>query len=225
MANSAVRLLQIFGGGSVEKKVSGQFYNIYMPAYTFSVFSAVMLREYSIQRFLLAIIPAVICSGILITELFIAHKNSLRFIASLNESVGVTENEVLYYAESPAVIMNEDFLVLWCNKEFDSQIMPDYEIFGNNIGKFFDIDLKELMIEGVTTNEYNGRTYKITSIVIDKNNRKMIYLNFTDISEFAELFSKYKRTRPSVILLVIDNYEDVLQNFKESEKAAGCGGY
>lgn len=183
------------------------------------VFSAVMLREYSIQRFLLAIIPAVICSGILITELFIAHKNSLRFIASLNESVGVTENEVLYYAESPAVIMNEDFLVLWCNKEFDSQIMPDYEIFGNNIGKFFDIDLKELMIEGVTTNEYNGRTYKITSIVIDKNNRKMIYLNFTDISEFAELFSKYKRTRPSVILLVIDNYEDVLQNFKESEKA------
>ena len=116
------------------------------------VFSAVMLREYSIQRFLLAIIPAVICSGILITELFIAHKNSLRFIASLNESVGVTENEVLYYAESPAVIMNEDFLVLWCNKEFDSQIMPDYEIFGNNIGKFFDIDLKELMIEGVTTN-------------------------------------------------------------------------
>lgn len=35
MANSAVRLLQIFGGGSVEKKVSGQFYNIYMPAYTF----------------------------------------------------------------------------------------------------------------------------------------------------------------------------------------------
>ena len=183
------------------------------------VFSAVMLREYSIQRFLLAIIPAVICSGILITELFIAHKNSLRFIASLNESVGVTENEVLYYAESPAVIMNEDFWVLWCNKEFDSQIMPDYEIFGNNIGKFFDIDLKELMIEGVTTNEYNGRTYKITSIVIDKNNRKMIYLNFTDISEFAELFSKYKRTRPSVILLVIDNYEDVLQNFKESEKA------
>lgn len=132
---------------------------------------------------------------------------------------------ILYYAESPAVIMNEDFLVLWCNKEFDSQIMPDYEIFGNNIGKFFDIDLKELMIEGVTTNEYNGRTYKITSIVIDKNNRKMIYLNFTDISEFAELFSKYKRTRPSVILLVIDNYEDVLQNFKESEKAAGCGGY
>ena len=74
MANSAVRLLQIFGGGSVEKKVSGQFYNIYMPAYTFMCFSAVMLREYSIQRFLLAIIPAVICSGILITELFIAHK-------------------------------------------------------------------------------------------------------------------------------------------------------
>lgn len=183
------------------------------------ILSAIMLREYSIQRFLLAIIPAVIFSGILITELFIAHKNSLRFIATLNESVGTTENEVLYYSESPAVILNDDFAVLWCNKEFDSQLMPGYEIFGNDISKIFNIDIKELMLEGVTTNEYNGRTYKVTSIVIDKNNRKMIYLNFTDITEFAELFSKYKRTRPSVILLVIDNYEDVLQNFKESEKA------
>lgn len=183
------------------------------------IFSAVMLREYSTQRFLFAIIPAVICSGILIAELIVAHRNSLRFIASLNESVGITENEVLYYSESPAVILNEDFAVLWCNREFDSQIMPDYEIFGNNIGKIFDIDLKELMLEGVTTNEYNGRTYKISSIIIDKNNCKMIYLSFTDITEFAELFSKYKRTRPSVILLVIDNYEDVVQNFKESEKA------
>lgn len=183
------------------------------------ILSAVMLKEYSIQRFLLAIIPAVIFSGTLITELFIAHKNSLRFIATLNESVGTTENEVLYYSESPAVILNDDFAVLWCNKEFDSQLMPGYEIFGNDIGRIFNIDVKELMLEGVTTNEYNGRTYKISSIVIDKNNRKMIYLNFTDITEFAELFSKYKRTRPSVILLVIDNYEDVLQNFKESEKA------
>lgn len=183
------------------------------------IFSAVMLKEYSTQRFLFAIIPAVICSGILIAELIVAHRNSLRFIASLNESVGITENEVLYYSESPAVILNEDFAVLWCNREFDSQIMPDYEIFGNNIGKIFDIDLKELMLEGVTTNQYNGRTYKISSIIIDKNNCKMIYLSFTDITEFAELFSKYKRTRPSVILLVIDNYEDVVQNFKESEKA------
>ena len=67
--------------------------------------------------------------------------------------------------------------------------------------------------------EYNGKLYKVSSIPVEKNDTKLIYISFTDISEFAELFSKYKRTRPSVILLVIDNYEDVLQNFKESEKA------
>lgn len=45
------------------------------------------------------------------------------------------------------------------------------------------------MIEGVTTNEYNGRTYKITSIVIDKNNRKMNLISTLQIFQNCRTFS------------------------------------
>lgn len=184
-----------------------------------SVFSAVMLEEYSTRRFILAVVPAVVFSAVLIAEIIMAQRNSIKFIAKLNESVGVAENEIMYYSETPAVIVDEDYVVLWCNREFSSQLIDDHEIFGTDIARALDFDIKELFTDRITKTEYNGKLYKVSSIPVEKNDTKLIYISFTDISEFAELFSKYKRTRPSVILLVIDNYEDVLQNFKESEKA------
>ena len=184
-----------------------------------SVFSAVMLEEYSTRRFILAVVPAVVFSAVLIAEIIMAQRNSIKFIAKLNESVGVAENEIMYYSETPAVIVDEDYVVLWCNREFSSQLIDDHEIFGTDIARALDLDIKELFTDRITKTEYNGKLYKVSSIPVEKNDTRLIYISFTDISEFAELFSKYKRTRPSVILLVIDNYEDVLQNFKESEKA------
>lgn len=203
----------------MKKRIPYSFVAVALLLVISSVFSAVMLEEYSTRRFILAVVPAVVFSAVLIAEIIMAQRNSIKFIAKLNESVGVAENEIMYYSETPAVIVDEDYVVLWCNREFSSQLIDDHEIFGTDIARALDLDIKELFTDRITKTEYNGKLYKVSSIPVEKNDTKLIYISFTDISEFAELFSKYKRTRPSVILLVIDNYEDVLQNFKESEKA------
>ncbi len=184
-----------------------------------SAAAAVMLYKYDILKFAAVVAPAAVFAAIMLMELIIAEKNSLRFIARLNESVGTAENEVLYYFDTPSVIVDENFRVLWCNQAFSTQIIPEYEAFGTELYKIADIDMKALMINGEVTINYSDRSFKVSTVITQRGEQKLIFLTFTDITEFAELFSKYKRTRPSVLLLVIDNYEDVLQNFKESEKA------
>lgn len=183
------------------------------------IISAMMLYNYYRAKFAVAIIPTAVFAVIFFIDLALAEKNSLKFIAKLNEAVGTAENEVLYYFETPSVIVDSDFRVLWCNKEFNDQIIPEYDIFGTEIYKAVDIDIKALMLEGAATVFFGDRSFKVGAVATQRYDQKLIFMSFTDITEFAELFSKYKRTRPSVLLLVIDNYEDVLQNFKESEKA------
>ena len=178
-----------------------------------------MLYNYDRAKFAVAIIPTAVFAVIFFIDLALAEKNSLKFIAKLNEAVGTAENEALYYFETPSVIVDSDFRVLWCNKEFNDQIIPEYDIFGTEIYKAVDIDIKALMLEGAATVFFGDRSFKVGAVATQRYDQKLIFMSFTDITEFAELFSKYKRTRPSVLLLVIDNYEDVLQNFKESEKA------
>ena len=184
-----------------------------------SVLSALMLYEYNYKKFLLAVIPAAVLAGIVLTEIILADKNILKFIAKLNSAVGSAENEILYYDDTPSVIIDESFRILWCNKEFNVQFFEDHEIFASDISDYLEIDLKALMLDGATSVEFNGRSFKAASTIVMRNNRKLIYISFSDITEFAELYKKYKQTRPSVILITADNYEDVLQNFKESEKA------
>lgn len=183
------------------------------------IISAMMLYNYDRAKFAVAIIPTAVFAVIFFIDLALAEKNSLKFIAKLNEAVGTAENEALYYFETPSVIVDSDFRVLWCNKEFNDQIIPEYDIFGTEIYKAVDIDIKALMLEGAVTVFFGDRSFKVGAVATQRYDQKLIFMSFTDITEFAELFSKYKRTRPSVLLLVIDNYEDVLQNFKESEKA------
>ena len=183
------------------------------------IISAMMLYNYDRAKFAVAIIPTAVFAVIFFIDLALAEKNSLKFIAKLNEAVGTAENEALYYFETPSVIVDSDFRVLWCNKEFNDQIIPEYDIFGTEIYKAVDIDIKALMLEGAATVFFGDRSFKVGAVARQRYDQKLIFMSFTDITEFAELFSKYKRTRPSVLLLVIDNYEDVLQNFKESEKA------
>ena len=184
-----------------------------------SVLSALMLYEYNYKKFLLAVIPAAVLAGIVLTEIILADKNILKFIAKLNSAVGSAENEILYYDDTPSVIIDESFRILWCNKEFNVQFFEDHEIFASDISDYLEIDLKSLMLDGATSVEFNGRSFKAASTIVMRNNRKLIYISFSDITEFAELYKKYKQTRPTVILITADNYEDVLQNFKESEKA------
>ncbi|MGN0622243.1 MAG: DHH family phosphoesterase [Porcipelethomonas sp.] len=184
-----------------------------------NAFSVLMLYDHNPKKFLMAVVPTVIFAGIIFVEMILADKNSLKFIAKLNNAVGTAENEVLYYSDTPSLILDENFKVLWCSKEFSVQFIEDYEIFAQEIGDFIDIDMKKLMLDGFASFEFCGRTFKAASVVVMRNNRRLIYVSFSDITEYAELFKKYKQTRPSVLLITADNYEDVLQNFKESEKA------
>ena len=183
------------------------------------MFTAFMLKTYNTERFLIAIVPTIVFSAVLVTEIIIYYNSSLKHIAELNEAVSNASNQVLYYSENPVALLDSNYEILWCNREFDQRILSDDEAFGRDIQKTFGIDMETLTVDGVSTLEYRGHMYKVTCVPVTGRQKNMIYLSFSDITEFAQLLNRFKRTRPVVVLLVIDNYEDVLQNFRESEKA------
>ncbi len=184
-----------------------------------SVASAVMLYKYDTAKFAVISALTAILAVFILVQLVFFEKNSLKFIARLNESVATAENEVLFNFDTPSVIVDENFRVLWCNREFSSQLIDENHAFGTELYKLIDIDMKSLMIDSQVSVQFKQRSYKVNTVIAQRSAQRIIFLTFTDVTEFAELYSKYKRTRPSVMLIGIDNYEDVLQNFRESEKA------
>ncbi|MBQ8434941.1 MAG: hypothetical protein IJX24_02880, partial [Oscillospiraceae bacterium] len=110
-----------------------------------SVASALMLREYSNEKFLIAFIPIIIFSAVLITEIILSHKASARYTARLNSYINEAENQALYCFENPIVILGQNKEILWCNKEFDSQIISEEDAVGRDVGKLLNLDINKLI--------------------------------------------------------------------------------
>ena len=70
--------------------------------------------------------------------------------------------------------------------------------------------------------DYGGKSY-ITYGVCDEVNDKTYMLYFSEITGLKQLADRYLMTRPVVMLILVDNYEELLQSAKESEKSQTLG--
>lgn len=183
--------------------------------------TTLLLDNNSKKLFLIAVIPAIAITAAYAVQFVLLHKTFASQRNRISNYINHTENQVLYNFESPVIIvdLSNNNEILWCNKEFDAQILSENEAIGCDVCKSLNLDVTRLLNEKVAKTSFNNKIYKVNCVSVSDDSKNIIYLSFTDITEFAELLSRYTRTRPTVVLLVIDNYEDVFQNFKESEKA------
>ncbi len=125
----------------------------------------------------------------------------------------------MYSLPVPTVILDDSGLILWYNLLFGRDILENDDVFGLRIGEVLDLDLPTLLETGSGSVHYCDKQYEISVTTCTRNDRNLHLLCFTDVTDYAALQDTFLNTRPTVMLLVIDNYEDVLQNAKESEKA------
>ncbi|HNX63643.1 MAG TPA: DHH family phosphoesterase [Oscillospiraceae bacterium] len=155
----------------------------------------------------------------LVTELIAAERNTHRFIARMDSTINSTEKESLYNFPAPAIIIDETMSIIWYNKAFSSQMYNNEDAFGIRLDKIFRLDPEKPLTSKGTIVEYGLKSYKISVSDIRKYDAALTMIYFEDVTNLVALENKYAQTRPSVILIMVDNYDDVLQNVKESEKA------
>ncbi len=118
----------------------------------------------------------------------------------------------------PVVLTDENGCVIWCNDRFRIQFMH---------GKRKKITFQELLCMNVNTLmdghdmmlEHQGHSYRVHSETHKLEDTKMYSVQFVEITDQIKLQSELRQSRPCVMLMVIDGYDDVMQYAKESEKA------
>lgn len=178
------------------------------------------LRHYHDRLFAITATAVCIAVVLVIVNIVLFGKSSLRFIASLSDRVTTKERESLYLLPAPTVILNAEGTVLWYNKFFLERMLSGQDIFGLPLDSIMELDLEKLYASGDAVIVLHDSTYQVTVTRTAREDAELSTLCFTDITDYATLQETYSNTKPSVLLILIDNYEDVLQDAKESEKAA-----
>lgn len=151
-------------------------------------------------------------------EMILLKKYNRKHILSMARIITKTEKESLYNFPAPAIIIDDKNSIVWLNKAFKDKVYNENDPCGELLSSIIDIDMvKMFKPEGVLTC-YNKKFYNIKA-VHSKSPENFSTLYFDDVTDFVELDYESKQSHLSVIIILIDGYDDLMANIKESEKA------
>ncbi len=177
------------------------------------------LINYHKTAALILLSVSILASLLVLIEVIIAQRNIKKYIVRMDKEISATEKESLNNFPAPTAIIDDTNVVLWFNKRFEKVFFGEEKAYGEYITKLMDIDVEKTTTENGTVISHGGRYFRVIAQRPEDERLRLMMLYFEDITELKELEEEHYLSRPSVILIMIDNYEDLLQNVKESEKA------
>lgn len=155
----------------------------------------------------------------LAAAIILTNRNYRKIVSKFAKEITSTQRESMYNFPAPAFIIDGEKKVIWSNVLFDSTVIPDDSSFGKSVSELFEYDEEKVLSDDGDLITLNDRFYRVKGMeaTVDDGIFTMIYLS--DETDFAELRFEYKQSRPTVMMIVIDNYDELLQNAKESEKS------
>ena len=118
---------------------------------------------------------------------------------------------------APCVIIDKEKTIVWFNKLFESKVYSE-DPYGEKLDLIMNIDLNKAFETDGCQICVNKRYYLAKAVRTDvRNELTMVYFN--DITEYTELRYDAYQSHNSVIIIVIDNYDELMSDVRESEKA------
>ncbi len=132
------------------------------------------------------------------------------------EAAGMT---ALQYMTAPVLLAAHSGEILWYNETFRMRFTPNRNVLGQYVQDVIHLNLAALDHSRDLLMEHNGLSYRVHATSSVQNQWEVVAVQFTEITDILRLQNENTNSRPCVMLLVIDSYDDLLQYARESEKA------
>ena len=134
--------------------------------------------------------------------------------------------DTLHNLPMPLAVLETDGTIIWYNTSFKNMLGTE-NILEKNISTFIEeIDPEELVNEGSDISKrlaVNNRQYQMLGKVVDTGRKtdapsQILLLYFVDNTELFEIRTKYEKEKACVGLIIIDNYEDLMQSIEDANR-------
>lgn len=153
------------------------------------------------------------------TELMKMRQNAIRYVAKMNSLLERTKETAPEHMPVPLVILNARHEILWYNESFADRVSVGAELFGIPLQSV--IPLRPDAVEDGESVELDlyDKHYLVSRTDYDRKGGHAELFCFQDITNYATLRRTYMDSRPCVLMIVIDNYEDLFNGTRQSERA------
>lgn len=137
----------------------------------------------------------------------------------MNSHLESSAAEYMNSLPAPVAVIDNHRQFVWYNQIFSEKISLGQDVYGFDCEGFVKMDIASLMSNGMAICTINGCVYKVVAEKFIKRNISFLVLYFHDETDYYALKKLSVDSHPNVVVITIDNYDDIMQNAKESEKA------
>ncbi len=148
-----------------------------------------------------------------------SKKTMHRVLTQMGELLSDTQRGVLTSIPLPVVVTQEDGDILWYNELFRDEVLAQIDSYGINLAEIAGIDhQKPCPKDGVSLVREN-REYTVYYSSNLEHERPMKVFYFIEDTLLKRFAREYHLTRPSVAIILLDNYEELTQSLPESDRS------
>jgi len=173
--------------------------------------------------FFIALALVLAADTIIFVKFNTLYQKIYKLMVAVVKKLDTNQRGNLHTFPIPVIVVTESREIVWYSPSFSEKIYTSGELYG--LG--FDIITAEELLAFCGKDgkiiEYNGNFYKVIGDEKEENGVKLYTLYFLDVTGIQKDSISYHRTRPSVMLIMLDNYGEIMQQAKESEKSRILG--
>ncbi len=205
----------------MKKKGTGSFKVIYISLMLCCVLIAGVTFFFDRRLFYVVFPLAVLVTGISALFLSRIQREVYGMIKSVGHHLRPSEHAGVGFP-MPVIVVGDDREIIWYNELFEQGVIGGEELLGMDFDQINTLKLEQFCTPNGQLIHYGGKSY-IAYGICDDLNDKVYTLYFSDTTELQQTADEYVASRPVVMLILIDNYEELLQTAKESEKSQLLG--
>lgn len=171
---------------------------------------------------LFAVLFAVVLLVTIVRYRFI-RRDSYRFLADLAQKLDSDDRETLNRFPLPVLMVGAKREVLWYNDSFRGSVLGGYDLYGSVLDEITKTPVESFYLPNGVDLSYAAKHYTVYGFHSDAHKAPVDILYFVDNTMLKNVAVEYRLSRPAVMILVIDNYDELVQNAKESEKSQILG--
>ncbi len=164
------------------------------------------------------IVIDVVCAFMLALELWGFSTQNKKKISRMATMITRKERDSMYNFPAPVIVIDADATVIWSNLAFAERVFFEGEPYGQKIGDIMNIDLEQIHTPKGDLVCVNTKFYYARAVENEADN-SLTLIYFNDVTDFIELDYETRMSHRAVIIIMIDNYDEIMSGVRESEKA------
>ncbi len=153
-------------------------------------------------------------------EGFLLHRNFWGYISEMNAALTETAQISPKELPIPVAVLSDVRELLWYNDRFGQFIAKNEDCHGRNIQHIIPLDFRKLLESGECELHNDSGFYRVFYSEHTQKEQKLILLCFQDFSKERKYRAAYEESRLCVLHVTVDNYDDLINGTKPSERAA-----